>query len=125
MKSILDQIAAAKADAKAALDEMLKTRKELDEFEEHNPYPVGKPFDEKCVYYDKYLALRYKANTALATAKIKVIHFGELLGVNPVKFRRYDEETYVYKTYYGLESYCEEMEYHLKRVVETYNEYHH
>ena len=32
MKSILDQIAAAKADAKAALDEMLKTRKELDEY---------------------------------------------------------------------------------------------
>lgn len=125
MKSILDQIAAAKADAKAALDEMLKTRKELDEFEEHNPYPKGKPFDERCVYYDNLLALSHKAYTALATAKRKIIHFGELLGVNTVKFRRYDGETYVKKTYYGLETYCEEMESQLKRVVETYNEYHH
>lgn len=125
MKSILDQIAAAKADAKDALDEMLKTRKELDEFEEHNPYPKGKPFDERCVYYDNLLALSHKAYTALATAKRKIIHFGELLGVNTVKFRRYDGETYVKKTYYGLETYCEEMEYQLKRVVETYNEYHH
>ena len=125
MKSILDQIAAAKADAKAALDEMLKTSKELDEFEEHNPYPKGKPFDERCVYYDNLLALSHKADTALATAKRNIIHFGELLGVNPVKFRRYDGETCVKKTYYGLETYCEEMEYQLKRVVETYNEYHH
>lgn len=125
MKSILDQIAAAKADAKAALDEMLKNRKELDEFEEHNPYPIDKPFDERCVYYDNLLALSHKAYTALATAKRKIIHFGELLGVNTVKFRRYDGETYVKKTYYGLETYCEEMEYQLKRVVETYNEYHH
>lgn len=125
MKSILDQIEAAKADAKAALDEMLKTRKELDEFEEHNPYPIDKPFDERCVYFNNYLALKDKADTALATSKRKVIHLGELLGVNPVKFRRYDGETDVKKTYYGLERYCEEMEYQLKRVVETYNEYHH
>lgn len=125
MKSILDQISAAKADATDSFYEMLKTSKELDEFEEHNPYPIDKPFDERCVYYNKHLALRDKADTALATAKRKVIHFGELLGVNPVKFRRYDGETYVMETYYGLERYCEEMEYQLKRVVETYNEYHH
>ena len=125
MKSILEQIAAAKADATDSFYEMLKTRKELDEFEKYNPYPIDKPFDERCVYYNNLLALNDKANTALATSKRKVIHLGELLGVNPVKFRRYDGETYVMETYYRLERYCEEMESQLKRVVETYNEYHH
>lgn len=125
MKSILNQIAAAKADAKAALDEALKLSQELDEFEEANPYPASAPLEERCAYSTKRLAMSDKSDKATEKAKRKIIHFGELLGVNPVKFRRYDGETHVKETFYGLVRYCEEMEYQLKRVVETYNEYHH
>ncbi len=125
MKSILDQIKAVKEDAKQAVDEMLQLRQELDEFEEYNPYPADKPFEERCAYCEKRLAMSDKADAALARANSKVIHFWELLGVNPVKFRRYDGETHVKETFYGLVRYSEEMEYQLKRVVETYNEYHH
>lgn len=125
MKSILDQIEAAKADAKAALDEALKLSQELDEFEEANPYPASAPFEERCAYSTKRLAMSNKSEEATEKAKRKIIHFGELLGVNPVKFHHYEGETHIKETYYGLERYCEEMEYQLKRVVETYNEYHH
>lgn len=125
MKSILDQIEAVKADAKAALDEALKLSQELDEFEEANPYPASAPFEERCAYSTKRLAMSDKSKEATEKAKRKIIHFGELLGVNPVKFHHYEVETHIKETYYGLERYCEEMEYQLKRVVETYNEYHH
>ena len=51
MKSILDQIKAVKEDAKQAIDEMLQLRQELDEFEEYNPYPADRPFEERFPIY--------------------------------------------------------------------------
>ncbi len=63
MKSILEQLQAAKGAAEEAAEKMVKARLEYDNFEENNPYPAEAPVEERIAYCDKREALQKAAES--------------------------------------------------------------
>ncbi len=124
MKSILEQLKAAKEVAESEINAMKSARSEYEEFEENNQYPVDADVEVRLAYIDKRESLQKAAAHAEKRARCKVTSYGDLIGVN-VQPKQVDCERKIIGMFGTLNYYYDEIAYRVSRIVDTYNEYNH
>ena len=124
MKSILEQLQAAKSAAEEAIERLGTAQIEYDYFEEHTPYPAEAPVEDRITYCDNREALQNTVKYWENKAQKKVIAFGELLGMKVTKeMVSYDRK--ISSMLGTLNYYYDEVHHRLTRMIDNYNEYNH
>ena len=124
MKSILEQLQAAKGAAEEAAEKMVKARLEYNDFEENNPYPAEASVEERIAYCDKREALQKAAESTERKARNKVIAYGKLLGME-VTFGMVCYDNKIRCMISNLNYYYDEMRHRLTRMIEQFKDFNH